>query len=86
MTTEELIDEARETSRMEADGGDRGLGDLIDRLADALEGATATIEAVKLARGSHPVCKRHPVGDFLECGWKTAVLDIDAVLGKGETE
>jgi hypothetical protein len=40
MTNEELIEEARETSRMEADGGDRGLGDLIDRLADALEAAT----------------------------------------------
>jgi hypothetical protein len=43
MTNEELIGEARETSRMEADGGDRGLGDLIDRLADALE-AELTVE------------------------------------------
>jgi hypothetical protein len=76
-----------------ADTGDRWeLGGLliahmethIPHLADALEEQTSTLEAVKAARGNHPACEKHP--DEVSCGWKTAVLDIDAVLAKGETE
>ena len=81
MTNEELSIKLRRV-------GERALSknmqELLDQAADALEESNAVIEAVKQARGHHPVCKRHPVGDFLECGWKTTVLDIDAALAKGE--
>lgn len=46
----------------------------------ALE-AEAVIDRVKEARGQHPECAEHPEGDATSCGWKRAVLDIDAALG-----
>ena len=85
MTHEELIAEAREAAfdaRM--DGSSRGTS--LDELADALEQADATIEAVKLARGGHPACQKNPADNSLGCGWKAAVLDIDVALATGETK
>jgi hypothetical protein len=42
--------------------------------------ALAVIERVKAARSDHPTCTVHNAGDPVTCGWKRAVLDIDAAL------
>jgi hypothetical protein len=44
--------------------------------------ALAVIERVKAARSDHPTCTVHDAGDPITCGWKRAVLDIDAALAE----
>lgn len=43
----------------------------------------AALDAVREARANHPECTFHPAGDIIRCGWKAAVLDIDAALEWG---
>lgn len=45
-----------------------------------LAAALTVIEQARKARGNHPECAEHPDGDVISCGWKRAVLDIDAAL------
>ena len=58
--------------------------DLWLRTADALEAATTNLDRVREARGNHPKCDRHDDEDAVSCGWKSAVLNIDAALTEGE--
>lgn len=91
MSNEELIAEARATEWTLVDGDDPALE---VRLADALEAAESALTAaltreaglnaqlakVRAARADHPQCDRHEDDSPVSCGWKSAVLDIDAAL------
>jgi hypothetical protein len=46
----------------------------------------ASLAAVREARSGHPECDVHPEGDPVSCGWKRAVLDIDAALSAVPSE
>lgn len=48
----------------------------LDRVAE-LEAVVARVEA---ALGNHPHCEKHPDDDVITCGWKSAVLDVQAAL------
>jgi len=58
----------------------------VDHWANASESYAWTVEAVRAARSNHPECTEHPDGDVISCGWKRAVLDIDAALAKLPTD
>lgn len=53
-------------------------------LIDRLEAAEAKVERVRTALANHPRCERHPDDDPITCGWKSAVLDVQAAL-KGDS-
>lgn len=57
-------------------GAERLKRDAESRLAQA----EAVIAKIREARGNHPVCDVHPDDEPVSCGWKRAVLDIDAAL------
>lgn len=38
------------------------------------------LEKVRAAIANHPACEAHPDDDVVKCGWKQAVLDIQAAL------
>ena len=79
-TNAELIAEAKRTQDYS-----RGyIRSLARSLADALEAATTTLDRVREAWGNHPKCDRHDDEDAVSCGWKSAVLNIDAALTEGE--
>jgi len=46
---------------------------------DALSSVIAQMQA---ARSNHPECTEHGDGDIVSCGWKRAVLDIDAAFSE----
>lgn len=54
---------------------------LLDHIAE-LEAKVARVEA---ALGNHPRCEKHPDDDIVTCGWKSAVLDVQAALA-GESD
>lgn len=55
---------------------------LISREKIRADDAEAKLEALRVARGNHPECDVHPGEDVVTCGWKRAVLDMDAVLNR----
>ena len=60
------------------------LVDMVNSLADERDALARTIERIKAARSNHPVCELYEGDDAVSCGWKSAVLDIDAALNKGD--
>ena len=43
------------------------------------------IDAVRAATANHPdPCEKHPEGDTVSCGWKSAYRDVVHALGVGE--
>jgi hypothetical protein len=69
---------ADENARLRRESAFRGTATKV--LGEKLSQAEATIAKVKQARGNHPACDVHPDDDPVTCGWKRAVLDIDAAL------
>lgn len=45
-----------------------------------MSNASKILERVRTARANHPECDRHSDEGPITCGWKLAVLDIDAAL------
>ena len=52
------------------------------KIADAPSGA---LDKVRAALAGHPRCDRHGGDDPVTCGWKSAVLDVQAVLDGAES-
>ncbi|MGX9349209.1 hypothetical protein [Microbacterium sp. KNMS] len=76
-----VVDECLANSHMVNEGT---LEAIRDEVVAALEQGHAILERVREARSNHPACDVHPDGDVVVCGWKRAVLDIDAALGVGQ--
>ena len=53
---------------------------LIDEVEQLRAVAEAKVERVRTALANHPRCERHPDDDPIMCGWKSAVLDVQAAL------
>ena len=52
------------------------------KIADA---PTTALDKVRGALAEHPHCDRHGADDPVTCGWKLAVLDVQAVLDGAES-
>lgn len=61
-----------------------------DQAQNERDALAAVVEQVRAARSDHPACEKHPEREPVSCGWKRAVLDIDAALAtapeKGERD
>ena len=46
------------------------------------ERLAAQLQQIRVALAGHPHCDRHTGDDPITCGWKQAVLDVQAALEK----
>jgi len=75
----ELREQLAALKRAKAENDDRYMVER-DEAREQLAEAQATIERIRMARSDHPACDVHDDGDVVSCGWKRAVVDIDAIL------
>ena len=52
----------------------------VDRRRKIIDAPTAALDKVRGALAGHPRCDRHGGDDPVTCGWKSAVLDVQAAL------
>lgn len=45
-----------------------------------VRGYDTALEEVAAILEGHPKCERHPLDDVIKCGWKNAVLELQAFL------
>ena len=63
----------------------QNLSDDLAALLDEVERLRGQIDAVKAATANHPdPCEKHPDGDTVSCGWKSAYRDVVRALEVGE--
>jgi hypothetical protein len=51
-----------------------------DRRRKIIDAPTTALDKVRAALANHPRCDRHGGDDPVTCGWKLAVLDVQAAL------
>ena len=52
----------------------------VDRRRKIIDAPTTALDKVRAALANHPRCDRHGGDDPVTCGWKSAVLDVQAAL------
>ena len=52
----------------------------VDRRRKIIDAPTTALDKVRAALANHPRCDRHDDDDPVTCGWKSAVLDVQAAL------